>query len=101
MIHYSCDCCKRSIDPQDELRYVVRMEAFVAMDPTGDDDEADRDHLEEVQDILQRLEEEDCEQMSRDVYREMRYDLCSACHKRFVADPLGRQMAMHFDFSEN
>ena len=101
MIHYSCDCCKRSIDTQDELRYVVRMEAYVAMDPAGEDDEADRDHLEEVQDILQRLEEEDCEQMSRDVYREMRYDLCSECHKKFVADPLGRSMAMSFEFSEN
>ncbi len=101
MIHYSCDCCKRPIEPQNELRYVVRMEAYVAMDPCNEDDGSDRDHLEEVQDILERLEQEDGEQMSSDVYREMRYDLCSECHKKFVADPLGRQMAMHFDFSEN
>ena len=33
MIHYSCDCCKRIIDLQEELRYVVRMEVYAAMDP--------------------------------------------------------------------
>jgi hypothetical protein len=33
-------------------------------------------------------------------YRKLRYDLCPACHEKFLADPLGRE-AQKFDFSEN
>ena len=58
MIRYSCDLCKRELDPQDDLRYVVKMEVYAAFDPAATDgDEDDRDHLEEIQDILERLED--------------------------------------------
>ena len=43
MIHYSCDKCKRDIDPQDELRYVVKMEINAVVEPDEADDE--RDHF--------------------------------------------------------
>ena len=33
MIHYSCDLCKRLIDPEDDLRYVVKIEVYAAVDP--------------------------------------------------------------------
>ena len=33
-------------------------------------------------------------------YKKLRYDLCSACHLKFLADPLNRE-AQKFDFSEN
>ena len=33
MIHFSCDRCKRMIDPEDELRYVVKLEVSAAMEP--------------------------------------------------------------------
>lgn len=43
MIHHSCDCCKRLIDPQHALRYVVRMEVYAAMESNDvDEEEADR-----------------------------------------------------------
>lgn len=56
MIHYSCDCCKRALDSED-LRYVVKMEVYAAIDPASMDDvDDDRDHLQEIQGILQALQ---------------------------------------------
>ena len=57
MIHYTCDCCKRSIDPERELRYVVRVEVYAAIDNVDDDGDDERDHLQEIQDILERLDD--------------------------------------------
>ena len=33
MIHFTCDRCKREIDPDLELRYVVRLEVQAMMEP--------------------------------------------------------------------
>ena len=58
MIRYSCDLCRRELDPQDDLRYVVKMEVYAAFDPAAADaEDEDRDHLEEIQDILEGLED--------------------------------------------
>jgi hypothetical protein len=101
MLHYTCDCCKRPIDPERELRYVVRVEVYAALDPSVDEDEDERDHLQEIQDILERLDDCDDEQLSDDVYRQNRYDLCSECRSRYVKNPLGRFALQGLGFSEN
>jgi hypothetical protein len=102
MIRYSCDMCKRDLDPQQDLRYVLKMEVYAAFDPVAaDEDDDDRDHLQEIQDILERLEEADDDQIGDDVYRRMRFDLCPACRRKFVHNPLGREIAKVFGFSEN
>ncbi len=102
MIHYSCDLCKRELDPQDDLRYVVKMEIFAAFDPSSlDSEEQDRDHLEEIQDILERLEDSSSEEIGDDVYQQLRFDLCPECRKKFVKNPLGRETAKAFGFSSN
>ena len=45
MIHYTCDLCKRELDCEDSLRYVVKMEVYAAFDPSAlDEAEDDRDH---------------------------------------------------------
>lgn len=100
MIHYTCDCCKRILDPE-ELRYIVRLEVYAAMEggPLGEDE--DSDHLQEVQDILQRAEEADDPRIGDDIYEQRRYDLCSACRKRMLKNPLGLEPAKQFEFSQN
>lgn len=100
MIHYTCDCCKRPL-ADDDLRYVVRMEVYAAFDqsPFQECDD-DRDHLQEIQDILQRAEESD-EEVAPEVYDQMRFDLCSDCRKKFVKHPLGRELADFVEFSKN
>lgn len=102
MIHYSCDCCGREIDASEELRYVAKLEVYAAMEPIDVDDvEDDRDHLLEVHEILERMDDADSEEVGEEVYQKRRYDLCPECHKRFARDPFGRDLASHLDFSEN
>ena len=44
MIHFTCDRCRQSIDPEEDLRYVVRMEVQAAMEPLdAEEPEDDRD----------------------------------------------------------
>jgi hypothetical protein len=98
MIHYSCDCCKKALYP-DDLRYVVKMEVYAAFDPSAlDEADDDRDHLQEIQEILQRSEEAD--QIGDDVYEQLRFDLCTECRKKFLKNPLGRELKQ-FEFSKN
>ena len=102
MIRYSCDLCKRELDSQDDLRYVVKIEVYAAFDPAAtDSDEDDRDHLEEIQDILERMEDSASDQIGDDVYQQLRFDLCPDCRKKFVKNPLGRETAKAFGFSSN
>jgi len=102
MISYSCDLCKRKLDPQEDLRYVVKIEISAAFDPAGDnEDEDDRDYLEEIQDILERLEEGPEEQVGEGVHQQLRFDLCPECRRKFLKNPLGRESAKLLGFSEN
>ena len=101
MIHYSCDLCKRELDAEEDLRYVVRIEISAAFDPVISDDEDDRDHLQEIQDILERLEDAQSDEVSDDVYQQLRFDLCPECRRRFAKNPLGHESAKILDFSEN
>lgn len=100
MIHYTCDCCKRPIN-RDDLRYVVRLEVYAALEPLEDEPDDDRDHLQEIQDILESLADTDESELDDHVYHGVRYDLCSECRQRFVKNPLGRAMPHKLDFSSN
>lgn len=102
MIHYTCDRCKRSIDPEQELRYVVKLEIQAAMEPLDCDDvEDDRDHLLEIHEILERLEDEESDAIAEDVYQKQRYDLCPECYRQYIKNPIGRELTAQFGFSNN
>jgi glutaredoxin len=102
MIHHSCDLCKRLIDTDQDVRYVVKMEVYAALDPALDETDDERDGLQEVQDMLQRMEETGTEGVEEDeVYQQLRFDLCPECRKKFLKQPLGRQAVKQFDFSQN
>lgn len=102
MIRYTCDLCKREMDPDEDLRYVVQMEIYAAFDPTTDSEEdEDRDHLQEIQDILERLEQADADRVGDDVYQRLRFDLCPECRKKFIKNPLGKEHGKVLGFSKN
>jgi len=102
MIRYSCDFCKRDLEPDQDLRYVVKIEIYAALDPAAtSEEEEDRDHLEEIQDILERLDDSDCDQIGEDVYQQLRFDLCPECRKKFAKNPLAREVVKAFNFSTN
>ncbi|MEX2173232.1 MAG: hypothetical protein WD872_02650 [Pirellulaceae bacterium] len=102
MIHYSCDRCQRAIDPENDLRYVVRMEFEAVMDPLHEHDFADdRDHLLEIDEILERVDAADCPEIGDDVYQKRRYDLCPHCFRKFNQSPVGRDKKASLGFSQN
>jgi hypothetical protein len=101
MIHFSCDRCKRVLG-SDELRYVVRLEVQAMVDPVdGEESDDERDHLLELHEILERLDEEDVDYTGEDVYQRHRYDLCPDCHHKFMSNPVGHEAPAHLGFSQN
>jgi hypothetical protein len=101
MIHYTCDLCKRELDA-DELRYVVKLEIGAAMDPlSANEMDDDRDQLLEVQEILERLDDADDDQVGDEVFQQMRFDLCPSCCRKYRKNPLGRDLSKQFTFSKN
>lgn len=101
MIHYTCDGCHRPLDPEDDLRYVVKLEVYASLDSSEDGLDEDRDHLQEIQDILERLGDAESDEIGADVYQQMRFDLCPECRKQLLRNPLGRGLAKHVNFSQN
>lgn len=102
MIRYSCDRCKRAINPDDELRYVVRVEVEAVMDPIHEGEPADdRDHLMEIDEILESADAVECDSISEEVYQKKRYDLCPQCYRKFSQNPLGREKRATLGFSQN
>ncbi len=102
MLHITCDYCHREIIPGVQDRYIVKMEVYAA-DDTDEltDADLDEDHLEAVSQVLSEDNELSDPELLAPAYKNMRYDLCSACHKKFLGNPLGREAAQKFDFSEN
>lgn len=106
MLHYSCDMCKRPIDTCCEARHVVKIDVFQAIDDSGDGcgggvDGDDFDHLEDVQDLLQRIDEQDLEMLEEEATRSLRFDLCDECRRAFLKNPLGSKSAKSLNFSNN
>ena len=92
MIHYTCDYCKRQLDSENDLRYVVRMEVYTAIDELDDMSDADRDHLQEIQDILEGIEVDGDKQISEDLYQQLRFDLCCECRNHKVTFKSGQKL---------
>jgi hypothetical protein len=102
MIHYTCDRCRRTLDSEIDLRYVVRIEVEAVMDPVHEHDcQDDRDHLLEIDEILERVEAADCPEIGDDVYQKRRYDLCPQCFRKFNLNPVGREKRATLGFSQN
>jgi hypothetical protein len=101
MMHFSCDLCGKQMASGARARFIVKMEVFAANDPAElTEEDLDSDHLDEISQVLSDDETAADEELAP-AYKKLRYDLCPACHKKFLGDPLGRETANKFDFSEN
>jgi hypothetical protein len=103
MRHVTCDLCGKELRSEDDQRYVVKIEVYAAFDPDEiTDDDLDDDHLEAVSQLLRDAEGELPDPAGdTPAHKCLRYDLCPACQKKFLKDPLNREANLHFDFSEN
>ena len=101
MLRVMCDSCGRELR-QGEDHYIVKIEVFAAHDPAElTEADLDEDHLEAVGEVLRQMEERETSEEIEPSTRQLRYDLCPACRARYLRDPLGKEAAQKFHFSEN
>jgi hypothetical protein len=96
--------CGKSLVPEEDDRYVVKIEIYAACDSMEvDDDEGLIDDFEEEEDEEDEEEVDniDPEEMDGVEYKTFRYDLCSKCHSRYMQDPLSINSIRRGRFSEN
>jgi hypothetical protein len=102
MLRVTCDFCGKELRRPDDRHFVVKIEAYPAHDPAElTEEDLDEDHMEAVGNLLCDMEESLTEPEVADPNKHFRFDLCADCHKRFVRDPLGKEPAQKFDFSNN
>lgn len=102
MLHITCDLCGKELLPGDDHRYVVKIEVFAAHDPAElTEADLDEDHMEAVSEILREMEDNLTDPELAPVHQKFRYDLCPDCRNKFARDPLAKETAQKFDFSEN
>lgn len=99
MIHYHCDRCGKKIDTDSEIRYVVRIEVQACFDPVVTDDDAD--HLLQLEEILERLEDSHSDAIGEEIYHRRRHDLCTACFHEYQQNPLAMEPQVSLGFSDN
>lgn len=102
MVHFTCDLCGKDLTATGEQRYVVKISAYAGFDPnelTAED--LDDDHLEAVSELLQRDETLSSADIDEEGFKGFRFDLCPCCHRRFIKDPLSRDVFRMLNFSEN
>ena len=102
MRHFSCDLCGKDLSPGDDARFVVRMDVFPAATPPAPPaaDDLDGDPFAAMDELLADELAAGDEGDAPD-RRTLEYDLCPACHAKFVADPLGRESRRKLRFSKN
>ena len=103
MLHVTCDLCGKVLRPGDDQHFVVKVEVFAAQDPAEiTEEDLDEDHMEAVSQLLREMEENlDNPDELDPAHQSFRYDLCPQCREKFLRDPLGKEVAQKFDFSEN
>ncbi|MEK6764769.1 MAG: hypothetical protein AABY49_00880 [Planctomycetota bacterium] len=101
MINYNCDMCGKSLVPEEDDRYVVKIEIYAACDSMDDDEELITDLDEEDEDDDDEVDSLDPDEIDSIEYKTFRYDLCSKCHSMYLQDPLSIKSIRRGRFSEN
>ena len=71
------------------LRYIAKIQVYAAYDPLNIDfEDMTRDHTNEIQEILKRCEDLTEEELMQDVYVDFQFDLCRACQRSYIKEPL-------------
>ncbi len=91
MDHLSCDLCGKALLAGEPVRYQVRIQVYAAYDPLElTPDDLSRDHRDEISALLERLAAADPQEVEESVYKELHFDLCMACQRRYLRAPLPR-----------
>ncbi len=101
MIHYSCDRCKRPIDPHVQTRYVVQIDIQSLTDEPCFAIDDDVDQLAVLHQTLDELGSSSLHDDQCSGSHHGRYDLCHECHDHLLKNPLGRDAMLALGFSNN
>ena len=102
MIHFTCDMCGKPLLTDEDVRYVVKVEVYAAYDPMEvTEDDLDENHLGAMSEIIEQMEGMDPDELEDQVYKSFRFDLCPACHQRYLEDPLFRHRRLRLGFHDN
>ena len=87
----SCDICDKSLLIDEDVRYVADIRVYAAYDPL-ELTQADlaRDRTREIQRLIEQIEAMSEERLQDGVYRRFTFDLCPACQRKYLQDPLGK-----------
>jgi hypothetical protein len=89
MNHQTCDLCGQSLLGKNQVRYELRIEVKAAYGPLEiTEEDLAKDLSLEIAKMLQQLEGMSEEEAQNEVYREFEFDLCAACQRRYVKEPL-------------
>ncbi|MCR9118991.1 MAG: hypothetical protein NXI22_18830 [bacterium] len=88
------------LNPNEDVRYIVKVEVYPELEPMTDEFDDDRDSLVELQDMLDELAESG-EDAFEEIYQKKQYDLCADCCRQYVKNPVGPEPAVQFGFSNN
>lgn len=89
MIRYRCDGCGLDLERDGSNHYILKMEAYAAAGRLDfSREEVERDHEAEMKRLIAELEKRSPDELEDQVYRNMRFDLCPECHRRFLLSPL-------------
>lgn len=87
----SCDRCGKALLIEENVRYEVKIEVKAAYDPLEVTiDDLEQDLNAEIRRLIDRMKEMDPQALEDQVYKAMAFDLCMACQKAYLADPLAR-----------
>ncbi|MEW4451785.1 hypothetical protein AB1L30_03770 [Bremerella sp. JC817] len=104
MSQFTCQCCQQVFDKSSDPCFVVRVTAFLEIEPCFDEDDyndTDRDNLSALADTLERVYPIADPTLHED-QAERDYRLCRDCYQQFMKDPVGREStAASISFSDN
>ncbi len=89
MIRYECDKCGRAMAANDRQRYIVKMEIYAAADHLDLDADAPADPARAMAEVLDELAAADPDEVEDQTYRAFRFDVCDACRRKLLKQPLG------------
>jgi hypothetical protein len=96
--------CGQSLVPDEDDRYVVKIEVYAAcdsMDADCEDEEFINDFEDDDDENDEEIDNIDSDEIESIEYKTFRYDLCSKCHSKYLQDPLSINSIRRGRFSEN
>jgi hypothetical protein len=87
----TCDLCGKPLLVCEPVRYEARIQVYAAYDPLElTPDDLAGDHRAQMRALIAQMADMDPGELEDSVYKELRFDLCMACQRRYLRDPLGR-----------